>query len=132
MQLVKAPSIALLITAVLNSMLALWQVVKLVFLRSNLEFFSGMPQLNDPQVQKILHLAYGPLGVLSAGFGLAMSALVLIGALRMHALRSYSLALVASILALVPCVTPCCFIGLPFGIWALVVLNKPEVRSQFS
>jgi hypothetical protein len=132
LQSVKAPAIALLITAVLNSILALWKLVELTLLHSNPEFLSGMPQFDNPEMQKMLHLLSGPVGVASAAFGLAMSVLVLIGALRMHALRSYSLALVASILAMVPCVTPCCVIGLPFGIWALVVLNKPEVRSQFS
>ena len=132
LQSVKAPAIALLITAVLNSILALWKLVELTLMHSNLEFLSGMPQFNDPQMQRILHVASGPVGVASAAFGLVMSVVILIGALRMHALRSYSLALVASILAIVPCVTPCCVIGLPFGIWALVVLNKTEVRSQFS
>ena len=38
----------------------------------------------------------------------------------------------ASILAVVPCVSPCCLVGLPIGIWALVVLSKPEVKSQFT
>jgi hypothetical protein len=31
----------------------------------------------------------------------------------------------------VPCISPCCLVGLPIGIWALVVLNKPEVKSSF-
>ena len=26
----------------------------------------------------------------------------------------------------------CCLLGVPFGIWALVVLNKPEVKAQFT
>jgi hypothetical protein len=37
----------------------------------------------------------------------------------------------ASILALAPCISPCCLVGLPIGIWALVVLSKPEVKSSF-
>jgi hypothetical protein len=28
-------------------------------------------------------------------------------------------------------VSPCCFIGLPIGIWALIVLAKPEVKAAF-
>jgi hypothetical protein len=39
--------------------------------------------------------------------------------------------LAAAIVALIPCFSPCCLIGLPIGIWALVVLSKPEVKSQF-
>jgi hypothetical protein len=50
----------------------------------------------------------------------------------MQSLRSYGFAFAAAILAMIPCLTPCCVLGLPFGIWALVVLNKPEVKSQFT
>jgi hypothetical protein len=60
-----------------------------------------------------------------------MSVVVLIGAVRMLALKSYALAFTVSILSLIPCVTPCCLLGLPFGIWALVVLSRPDVKSQF-
>ena len=49
----------------------------------------------------------------------------------MKKLVNYRLAMVVSILALAPCISPCCLLGLPFGIWALVVLNKPEVKSAF-
>jgi len=38
---------------------------------------------------------------------------------------------VASILAMVPCISPCCLLGIPIGIWALVVLMKPEVQQAF-
>ena len=69
------------------------------------------------------------------GFSLAellISVVILLGALKMQSLKSYSLAIIASILAMLPCATPCCLIGLPFGIWALVVLNKPGVKSHFT
>jgi hypothetical protein len=26
---------------------------------------------------------------------------------------------------------PCCIVGIPFGIWAIVVLSKPEVKRAF-
>ena len=32
---------------------------------------------------------------------------------------------------MVPCISPCCLLGLPFGIWALSVLNKPHVQAAF-
>ena len=50
---------------------------------------------------------------------------------RCSKLRSRGLAMTAAILAMIPCFSPCCLLGLPFGIWALVVLSKPEVQSQF-
>jgi hypothetical protein len=48
-------------------------------------------------------------------------------------LQNHSLAMAASVIAAIPlpCVSPCCLIGLPIGIWAIVVLMKPEVKSAF-
>jgi len=51
--------------------------------------------------------------------------------LKMKKLENYGLAMTASILAMIPCLSPCCLIGLPIGIWAVVVLSKPEVKSAF-
>jgi len=132
-QLVKGPAIGLKVTAILNIVLALWGLVKLIFFPTNLEqLYSGMPQMNDPQIQKMLHLFYGPVGIADDVFGLTMSALVLIGAAKLQSLKSREFAFAAAILAMIPCLTPCCILGLPFGIWALVVLNKPEVKPHFS
>jgi hypothetical protein len=64
--------------------------------------------------------------------GLLVSVVLLIGALKMKSLRSYGMAMTASVLAMIPCTSPCCLLGLPFGIWALVVLMKADVKSAFS
>jgi predicted Zn finger-like uncharacterized protein len=53
------------------------------------------------------------------------------GALRMLQLRNYGLALTASILAMLNFGNCCCVLGIPFGIWALIVLLRPEVRAAF-
>lgn len=53
------------------------------------------------------------------------------GAIRMLSLRSHGLAMVSCILAMVPCLSPCCVLGLPVGIWAAVVLNRAEVKAAF-
>ena len=75
----------------------------------------------------------GPLMIGSCVIELALSGLILWGALRMLSLRSYALAVTASVIAVIPCVTPCCgLVTLPFGIWALVVLNRPGVKDHFS
>jgi hypothetical protein len=38
--------------------------------------------------------------------------------------------MVASIFAMLPC-NPCCLLGLPIGIWALVVLSNEDVKDAF-
>ncbi len=59
------------------------------------------------------------------------SSFVLYGGWQMHKLRSRTMAQVAAVLSVIPCIAPCYCGGLPFGIWALVVLGKPEVRDGF-
>ncbi len=59
------------------------------------------------------------------------SSFVLFGAIRMIKKKDHGIAKAASIVAIIPFLGPCCLLGIPFGIWALVVLNKPHVRSAF-
>ena len=56
---------------------------------------------------------------------------MLIAAIRMKELRSYGLAMAGAILGMLPYLSPCCLLGLPFGIWALVVLADPAVKAAF-
>jgi hypothetical protein len=61
---------------------------------------------------------------------LCWAGIVLTGGYKMKQLEGLSHAKTAAIMAMIPC-NVCCLLGLPFGIWALVVLNRPEVRSAF-
>jgi predicted Zn finger-like uncharacterized protein len=58
------------------------------------------------------------------------SGTVLGGGIQMYRLSNHGQAMTAAIVAMVPC-SLCCLLGIPFGIWALVVLNKPEVKDAF-
>jgi hypothetical protein len=60
------------------------------------------------------------------------SSFVLYGALQMKRLKNYRVAVAASIVAMIPLVGPCCILGIPFGIWAVMTLGKPGVRQSFS
>jgi phage FluMu protein Com len=62
---------------------------------------------------------------------LAISIVVLMGARRMKNLTSYGFAMTAAILAMIPCLSSCWLIGLPFGIWAIVVLGDNSVKAAF-
>lgn len=129
LQAVKIPAIALIVTAVLYALSCIWGIVRALFLHPDL---SKLQQINmDPQLQKLVQMLSGPVGAIGSVIGLIFAGFILFGAIRMMALRNYQLAFAASILAMLPC-TCCCVLGLPFGIWALVVLNKPEIKSQFT
>jgi hypothetical protein len=76
-------------------------------------------------------ISSGGVGMAANVLTLAISGLIFYGASKMKQLENHGLAVLASILALLPCTSPCCVLGLPFGIWALVVLYRPEVKSSF-
>jgi predicted PurR-regulated permease PerM len=89
--------------------------------------------LNDPQFEQIRPLLERSqsFGIVGNIITLALSGVTLFGGLKMKNLENYGLAMAASIIAIIPCFGPCCCIGIPVGIWSLVVLNKPEVKSAF-
>ena len=122
---VKGPAIALVITASLGlAVYVLLILALLVGFNRDLSNFS-------PQFQQIFMANHGKLAVLRDLFALVINGVVLFGALKMMKLQGHSFAIITCILAMIPC-SCCCLLGLPFGIWGLVVLNKPEVKSQFT
>lgn len=62
---------------------------------------------------------------------LIISGLIATGALRMYQLRNRRWAWCAAILAVVPFVAPCFIGSLPLGIWAIIVLRRPDVAAAF-
>jgi hypothetical protein len=65
-------------------------------------------------------------------FGMAIVAIVAaVGAWKMKNLQSYGFAMTACCLSMIPCYNTCCILGLPFGIWGLVVLLQEDVKAAF-
>ena len=129
---VSAPAVCLIVTAILGM---LNSVVGVVFSLVGARI-PGLDLAKDPQFarfERVIEMFSGTAGVISGLISLAVGAFILVGALKMMKLRSYGLAMAASIIAMIPCLLPfpCCCLGLPFGIWALVVLCRPEVKSAF-
>jgi predicted Zn finger-like uncharacterized protein len=62
--------------------------------------------------------------------GVCWWSIVFLGALKMNKLQGYGYAMTATIMSIFPCI-PCCVLSLPFGIWALVVLLRPDVKEAF-
>lgn len=73
----------------------------------------------------------GPVAIVLGVVWLAVGGLIVFGGLKMKGLQSYGLAMTASILAMIPCISPCCLAGLPIGIWSLVVLMNADVKAAF-
>ena len=64
-------------------------------------------------------------------FMFLFGAIVLVGAVSMLRLRSYRAARLAAIVAMVPVISPLVVLGVPFGIWAMALLGRPEVKARF-
>ena len=115
---VQGPAIGLLVTGILN-----WLAVPLivVVMAHMTGAFSG-PAVFSPDV-------FVP-GLISLLASLLFSSFVIFAALKMKQLEAYGLAITASILAIL--ISPSNLIGLPIGIWSLVVLSRAEVQAAFA
>lgn len=60
-----------------------------------------------------------------------LGAVIVYGVMKMKELESYKLAILSSVLAMLP-IAPGCVFGLPFGVLALAVLRKREAKEAFS
>jgi hypothetical protein len=128
---VNAPATALLVIAILNVIGALYGMVTNLMTVGAPPVPVDAPQGVDPQMFMRMMQGAGAMGVVFNVIAIGVAVVILLGALKMKKLESFGLAMTAAILAMIPCLSPCCILGLPFGIWALVVLNKPEVKSAF-
>jgi hypothetical protein len=122
---VKGPAIALIVITILG---ILAQLLSLVM---NLAGMSQVPAGMPPEAERWVTMMSGGLGILATVLSLAIGGLIIFGATKMMNLQSYGLAMAASIVAMVPCLSPCCCLGIPVGIWAIVVLNNAEVKAAF-
>jgi len=112
-QRIRAPGIGLAIAGLINCgigliLLLAWSIVSVT---------SGLTSHGS--------VITGIIGIIFAAMGL----LTFVGAQRMMRLQSYGLAVAAGVLQLVP--SPGSLLGLPIGIWALIVLTRQDVHVAF-
>jgi hypothetical protein len=87
---------------------------------------AGIVDCVEDGVQEDDALAFAFFGVLM----LLTGPPVIFGGIQMLRLKNRGFAMAAAILSLVPCCN-CWIVGLPIGIWALVVLSDYHVRLAF-
>jgi hypothetical protein len=120
---VKGPAVGLMVTAGIG---IFFQLISLVLhlLGTGLGAMGGGNE-------RMSQMMSGTVGMVASVIGLVIGGVIFMGASKMKTLQSYGFAMAACILAMIPCISPCCLLGLPIGIWALIVLMKPEVKSAF-
>jgi ABC-type proline/glycine betaine transport system permease subunit len=71
-------------------------------------------------------------GVVLYVVGLAVDVFIAWAGFQMLRLKSWTAAVVANVMMMIPCITSCCcVIGVPLGIWGLIVLFDKNVKSAF-
>jgi hypothetical protein len=127
-QQVQGPAMGLMITAIIGLVFGLLGLVMNIA-------GVGMTGLGNMggggAADQYMSYMSGGVGIVSGLIALAVSAFILWASMQMKQLRNWNMSVAASIVAMIPCIGPCCIIGLPIGIWSLVVLMKPEVKSAF-
>jgi len=129
---VRGPALGLIAVGVLGAIAYLLSFAVEPVMASILRSME-LPEQDVHRVLESLHplgwafdIAQVVVGVLGASF-------VGYAGFQMLHLRRRTLVTVASALAMVPfCTSCCCLLGIPIGIWSLVVLSKPEVKAAFT
>jgi len=121
---VKLPAILLIVAACIGAVFCLLMLL-LNILGTGLSAMAGGGE------ERTLNLMSGGIGIMVDLIGLAVAGFIIYGAMQMKSLRNHTMAMIAAIVSVIPCISPCCIVGLPVGIWALIVLNKPEVKAAF-
>jgi hypothetical protein len=114
-QKLKAPGVALAVLAIVSMPLSALTI---------LSGIAGLPRAADLDSELIGRLV-------GMFLPLICNIVVLLGAIEILRLRNYRSALTAAILACIPICSPCVLIGIPFGIWAIVVLRQPGTIAAF-
>lgn len=131
----RRPAIGLMVTGILGTLANLAQAGMALFLpelflrlsRGSDQFLEslGIPTGGAaPQNRILAHIAVG------ATFA-ALNLFLIVAAWKMLRMRSFGLALAGAMLALVNCGNTCFLLSWPFGIWALRVLMRPNVKRAF-
>ena len=119
---VKGPAIAMMIAGILGLLFSILSFFAPAMLASMAENLEGV------SVEQIQASA----SPLLNGLFVVVNIVIILGALKLKNLESKGLAMTAAILSMINIGNCCCVIGLPIGIWALVAMNKPAVKTAFA
>lgn len=122
---VSGPAIGLLVTGIIGAFFAG------VGLIASIVGMGIAPFIREEIPDRYAEIWEGSVGAVGSIVEIIVAAFIIYAALKMRELRQWELSLAASIVAMIPCISPCCILGLPIGIWALVVLLRPEVKDAF-
>jgi cobalamin synthase len=144
---INGPATGLIVYGVISAILAFGNAALCV-----LTIFGANPMANNQQQQfeemqgqmpaeqaefvktmaTVSNMFSGPIGAVTNTAVLIVGIFTVLAAMKMKKFQGHTGALVFSVLACIPCTSGCCLLGLPIGIWAIVVLVNSEVKAAFT
>jgi len=124
---VKAPAIALIVFGVSCMLATIYSLVNALI--------SDPPVLPPDAPEFMVQMTKNTVGPTAAAIQsvfVLVALFILVGGIQMLRLKSWGIALAASIVSMVNFSNCCCILGLPIGVWALVVLLMADVKQAFS
>lgn len=124
--MVKGPAIFIIVLSILNICATIFSIV---WIANEDKFMQalGLPTESTELQEKMRTMFSLPATII----GGVLAVICLFGAFKMMKLQSHGFAIAVAIMMLIPCGTCCCFLNIGAGIWALTVLQKPEVKAAF-
>lgn len=123
----KFPAIGLIIAGVLNAVSGLYLIASTL-----IQYSAGALNRSFSIESERIGFYIGFWGTTALGIlGFLVAPVIIYGAIQMMRGRSFALSRTAAILAVIPLKSCCFVVGIPFGIWALVVLSQPDVKGIF-
>lgn len=120
-----APGIALIVVGAIGLIASVFNVIFALVVE---------PQVdpNAPEfVRQMQAGAAGPMTAVIQAVCVFMNLFIIFGGVQMGRVSMWGVALGASIVAMVNFGTCCCVVGIPIGIWSIVILTQEDVRQLF-
>jgi hypothetical protein len=129
--LVSGPAVGLIVVGAINICLAVGGIL-LQLLGMGMAGVNSFQNTQNPGVAQMMAVFNGGMGIVLRVVGIICGIFIIYASIKMKKLENYGLAIAASIVAMLPILSPCCCVGLAIGIWALVILGKADVKQYFS
>lgn len=120
------PAIFLIVLGVVGAVLSTLSTFAAIYLEPP----PAAPNVSE-EMRAFREGAFGTLAAVTQGIFILVNLTIITGGLMMAQCRNWVFALVACILAIINFGSFCCVLGLPVGIWGIVVLSMDDVKKTF-
>jgi hypothetical protein len=125
--MVMPPAICLLVVGALGLMGSIFNVVVALVMEA-----PAVDPNAPPFVQGFQQGSYSVFAIIVHSGFVLLNLLIIFGGIQMLRLKNRTLGIAASVLAMMNFGTCCCLLGLPVGIWSLVILLREDVSRAFA